>query len=69
MGRAGVRHVVEVHAAEALLIVDGHSHLFTDDRYQMRQRYDDSSRVVVVSRARGSDARSLGQVRPSFARS
>lgn len=25
----GVRHVVEVHAAEALLIVDGHSHLFS----------------------------------------
>lgn len=31
LGRIGVRHVVEVHAAEALLIVDGHSHL-KDDR-------------------------------------
>lgn len=27
LGSVGVRHVVEVHAAEALLIVDGHSHL------------------------------------------
>lgn len=31
LGRIGVRHVVEVHAAEALLIFDGHSHL-KDDR-------------------------------------
>lgn len=27
LGRAGIRHVVEVHAAEALLIVDSHCHL------------------------------------------
>jgi len=32
LGRAGIWHVVEVHAAEALLIVDGHCHLCKDDQ-------------------------------------
>ena len=42
--------MVEVHAAEALLIVDGHSHLLAkDDRCQMRQRRVDSpGRITVV---------------------
>jgi hypothetical protein len=34
LGSVRVRHVVEVHAAEALLIVDGHSHLKDDQECQ-----------------------------------
>jgi hypothetical protein len=51
--------VVEVHAAEALLIVDGHSHLFKDDQSQMQQRYVAPGRITVtVSKMRGLNARS-----------
>ena len=56
--RAGVRHVVEVHAAEALLIVDGHSHLLA----KMIDVRSDGDASILQEESRSSSPRCVDQM-------